>query len=133
MPDCTAHLYLKDGNYDMGARVNVSVRNNQFRATISNITVNRKIEVHKDGCDPSLFTELLLGTIHGPIGLIEGKVLGDALNTLLVDQIIEPLVTRMLTATTIRIGPNNLATLEIQPRKRSELSRRIKATSILNH
>src|SRR5437773_1596936 len=88
VPDCTAHLYLKDGNYDMGARVNVSVRNNQFRATISNITVNRKIEVHKDGCDPSLFTELLLGTIHGPIGLIEGKVLGDALNTLLVDQII---------------------------------------------
>jgi hypothetical protein len=132
IPDCTAHLYLKDGNYDIGAKVSVSVRNNQLSATIGNIRINRKIEVHKDGCDPSIFTTLLLGAIHGPLGIIEGKVLGDALNTLLVDQVIEPLLTRMLTSTTIRIGPNNLATGG-QPRQQRKVSEGLKAISTMNH
>jgi hypothetical protein len=104
IPDCTAHIYVKDGNYDVAAKVHVNIVNNQFGATISNIVINRKIEVHKDGCDPTIFTTLTGFVIAGPVGAIAGLALGDALNIYVVDQIIEPRLTSMLTSTTIRLG-----------------------------
>jgi hypothetical protein len=104
IPDCTAHIYLKAGSYDITARVRVSVVHNQFGATVSDIGINRKVEVHKDGCDPTIFTGLTGFVIAGPVGAIGGLALGDALNRYVVDQVLEPKLTAMLTGTTIRIG-----------------------------